>query len=114
MQKSYLVDIEKESPPYDKTEFKSRLGALMQLLDVFPGIGHAVSKIAQSQEKPRVVDSEALQRIIEYLHKHRDMALRLRVGNRPADRRLSCCGHMQTAAMLVTRMVGRSIHSSSI
>lgn len=88
MKASYVSECEQESPLCDKTQFKSLLGALMQLFDVRPGIIWAVSKIAQRQEAPREVDLEALLQVTRYLFVTKDMGLRLRAGNKPASETL--------------------------
>ena len=56
----------------------------MQIYDVRPGIAYSVSKIAQRHEAPREHDMEALLQVVKYLYVTRDMALRLRAGDKAA------------------------------
>ena len=79
IQTSYLKTFVKEdSPSVDKTEFRSMLGAVMQLTDVRPDVAFAISKISQRQSNPRVKDHEALTYLINYLYHTRDRGVVLR------------------------------------
>jgi hypothetical protein len=79
MQSEYLKTFAKDdSPLCDKTEFRSMLGAVMQLTDVRPDIAFAVSKISQRQCNPREKDREALLYLIHYLYHTKDRGVVLR------------------------------------
>ena len=57
MTKASVHSLEKEgSTPSDKTEFRSMLGIVVQLTNVWPDIAFAISKISQRQVDPRAKD----------------------------------------------------------
>ena len=66
------------SPSCDVKEFRSVLGAVMQLTDCRPDIAFTIAKISQRQCSPRVKDMEALQFLIHYLWFTRDLGVILR------------------------------------
>ena len=81
MAAAYIEKLEAESPPVDKTPYKSLLGALMQLMDCRPDISYALSKLAQRSESPREHDMSALLYVVHYLIGTKDLGLRLRPGD---------------------------------
>ena len=70
-------DVE-DSAPCDTTEFRSILGAVMQLTDCRPDIAYTIAKISQRQCSPRVKDQEALIFLIHFLWATRNKGLILR------------------------------------
>jgi hypothetical protein len=79
MQTGYLKNFAKDdSPVCDQKEFRSMLGAAMQLTDVRPDIAFAISKISQRQCNPRVKDREALVYLLNYLYFTKDRGVILR------------------------------------
>ena len=81
---SQAFDVD-DSPACNVTEFRSLLGAVMQLVDCRPDIAFTVAKISQRQCSPRVKDQEALIFLLHYLWFTRDQGLILR----RADKALS-------------------------
>ena len=73
--KTFDVD---SSPPCDVKEFRSVLGAVMQLTDCRPDIAFTIAKISQRQCSPRVKDMDALQFLIHFLWFTRDLGVILR------------------------------------
>lgn len=67
-----------DSPPCDVKEFRSLLGAVMQLVDCRPDIAFTVAKTSQRQCSPRVKDQEALMFLLHFLWFTRDQGLILR------------------------------------
>ena len=69
IQTSYMKAFsQNDSEINDITEFRSMLGAVIQLTDVRPDIAFAISKISQRQCKPRKKDILALLYLINYLY----------------------------------------------
>ena len=65
----------------DATDFRSLLGAMMQLTDCRPDIAFALSKISQRQATPRQKDKDALIYVVNYLYTTKDLGLILRRGD---------------------------------
>ena len=74
---SKLFDVE-DSKPCDVTDFRSILGALMQLTDCRPDIAYTIAKISQRQCAPREKDREALIYLLHFLWATKDQGLILR------------------------------------
>ena len=70
-----------DSQPCDVKEFRSMLGAVMQLTDCRPDIAFTIAKISQRQCSPRAKDKEALLFLLHYLWATRDKGLILRKGD---------------------------------
>jgi len=64
-----------DSKPTDVKEFRSMLGAIMQLTDCRPDIAFTIAKISQRQCDPRVKDREALIFLVHYLWATRNKEL---------------------------------------
>jgi hypothetical protein len=69
-----------ESPKCDITKYQQCLGGVMQIVDVKPDIGFAVSKCSQRTHDCREEDMKALLRIVHYLYISRYHVLCLRPG----------------------------------
>jgi hypothetical protein len=67
-----------DSKACDVTEFRSILGAVMQLTDCRPDIAFTIAKISQRQCSPREKDREALLHLLHFLWGTRDQGLILR------------------------------------
>ena len=82
MRESYIKSFDlDDSSPTDTKEFRSMLGAVMQLTDCRPDIAFPIAKIAQRQCSPRIKDQEALLFLLHYLWGTRDVGLILRRGD---------------------------------
>ena len=109
--KTFDVD---DSPPCETTDFRSVIGALMQLTDVRPDIAFALSKIAQRQCSPRVKDREALQYVIHYFWATRQKRLVLRWGESASAKTLVKLRGYRTAVSHVMGMENCSTHFALI
>jgi len=79
MQESYSKSFNvNDSAVYDIKEFRSCLGAVMQLTDCRPDIAFTISKISQRQCSPRAKDMQALTFLIHYLWATKDKGVILR------------------------------------
>ena len=73
MNRVYVHLLGKEgSTPSDKTEFRSMLGTVVQLTNVWPDIAFEISKISQRQVDPRAKDERALLYLMNYLYYSRN------------------------------------------
>ena len=70
-----------DSLPSDVTEFRSLLGAVMQLTDCRPDIAFTIAKISQRQASPRKKDVTALIYLVHYLYATKEWGLILRRGD---------------------------------
>ena len=82
MKISYVKGFDVENSPLANVkEYRSLIGAIMQLVDVRPDIAFSIAKASGRQCTPREKDTEALMVLVHYLYATRSKGIVLRRGD---------------------------------